>query len=383
MISKKKPLLIIAWASIIFNFHFLFFNPIHAQDSNRIALQVDAGHFFQNNEFFGRHAEGYTLPGFYLQPKMIWHVDPRVTFEVGAHWLHFWGAHNYPAGTTYGIWPLQDDSLSTPIHLLPWIRTDVYFNDFLTLTLGNLHNNICHRLPLPLYNPERQYAADPEAGVQLQACYKHLQADVWIDWREFIWQRSNRQEQFFFGTSLKGNLYFGDHWTLYLPMHFIAQHIGGQGLAEHKPVQTHFNAAAGLGVHYSQSPWNASAECYAIGYTRKGISEVPFNKGRGVYPTLRIGYDNTTLDVGYWQGHGFLPLLGSQLFSNIGETSYETNVFHRCHLLTVGARYEWHQFRYCNISVEGRYYNYLVTENASQYSFGIFLDLHPTLTLLR
>ena len=73
------------------------FNTIMAQDSARLALRVDASQFFQDNEYFGLHAEGYTLPGFYLRPVVEWHVTPLVTLEAGAHWLHFWGARNYPS----------------------------------------------------------------------------------------------------------------------------------------------------------------------------------------------------------------------------------------------------------------------------------------------
>ena len=357
-------------------------NTISAQDTSRITLHVDAVHFFQNNEFFGRHAVGYTLPGFYLRPTMVWRVDPSVTLEAGAHWLHFWGARNYPAGKSYVVWPQQDDSLSTAVHLSPWMRADVHFNDHLTLTMGSLHRDGCHQLPLPFYNPERQYATDPESGIQLQAQYKHIQADVWVDWHEFIWRRSLRQEQFTFGTSLRGNIQPSEDWMLYLPVHLIACHVGGQGLAERQPAQTQFNAAAGLGMLHVWGRWKASAECYAAGYRQHNATNVLFKKGWGFFPIVRLSYDNATLDIGYWHSHRFLPLLGSPLFANISETD-ENAVFHRCRMVTAGARYEWQKFQQCTIALEGRYYNYLIQENASQYSFGIFIDLHPSLTLLR
>ena len=45
-------------------------NPIQAQDTSRLELCVETRQFFQDNEWFGLHATGYTLPGFYLRPKV-------------------------------------------------------------------------------------------------------------------------------------------------------------------------------------------------------------------------------------------------------------------------------------------------------------------------
>ena len=166
-------------------------NPVMAQDSARLALRVDANQFFQDNEFFGLHAEGYTLPGFVLRPVAEWHVAPHVTLEAGAHWLHFWGARNYPSAQSLDVWPRESDT-ATAAHVLPWVRAELEWKRERAawrVVMGNLRP---HKLPLPLYNPERLYAADPEAGVQVMMDTRHFGLDVWADWREYIWQRSSR-----------------------------------------------------------------------------------------------------------------------------------------------------------------------------------------------
>ena len=342
---------------------------------------MDARQFFQDNEYFGLHAEGYTLPGFYLRPHVAWRLSPQVTLEAGAHWLHFWGARNYPSGRSLDVWQRESDT-NTAVHVLPWVRAEIGAPDGRwRVTMGNLRP---HALPLPLYNPERLYAADPEAGVQLQLDYKHFDMDVWVDWREYIWQHSSRQERFTAGMSGEWKVESGE-WKVRVPMHVIGQHVGGQGLAEHKSVQNHFNAAAGLFGEWSIESSRLTAGCYAMGYTQKNAPQIPFKRGWGWYPTLsgewKAGSNEWNIDAGYWHGHGFVPLLGSILFSNVAYVDGIT-YFGMNRMLNVGARYQW-AVAYGHLSVEGRWYYYFEKEKPSQYSVGLFIDMAPRLTLVR
>ena len=352
-------------------------NPIHAQDSSRLELRVETRQFFQDNEWFGLHAEGYTLPGFYLRPMVEWHVSPMVTLEAGVHWLHFWGARNYPSAQSLGVWQRESDT-ATAAHVLPWARAEVgAANGEWRVVMGNLRP---HDLPLPLYNPERLYAADPEAGVQVQLDYRHFDMDLWVDWCEYIWQRSSRQERFTAGLS--GVLDFGDKdWGIKLPLHVIGQHVGGQGLAEHKPVQNRFNGAAGLFVKYK----TIQAGCYAMGFTQKNMPTVPYKRGWGLYPAIsgewRVMSGELAVDGGYWQGHGFVPLLGSALFSNVAYLDGVT-YFGMNRMLNLGAKYRW-RVATGELRVEGRWYYYFEKQKPSQYSVGVFIDLAPKLALVK
>ena len=350
-------------------------NPVTAQDTSRLELCVETRQFFQDNEFFGLHAVGYTLPGFYLRPMVAWHVSPTVTLEAGVHWLHFWGARNYPSGEAMGVWQRESDT-ATAAHVLPWVRAEWKWTGG-RVTMGCLR---AHELPLPLYNPERLYAADPEAGVQLQLDYKHFDMDVWVDWREYIWQHSSRQERFTAGLS--GVLDFGDgDWGIKVPLHVIGQHVGGQGLAEHTRVQNHFNGAIGLlGSHKKMQ-----AGCYVMGYTQKNAPGIPFKRGWGVYPVVSgqwsMARTALTVDAGYWQGHGFVPLLGSVLFSNVAYVDGVT-YFGMNRMANIGASCRW-DMGGGELRVEGRWYYYLEKENPSQYSIGVFIDLAPKITIAK
>ena len=358
------------------------FNTIMAQDSARLALRVDASQFFQDNEYFGLHAEGYTLPGFYLRPVVEWHVTPLVTLEAGAHWLHFWGARNYPSAQSLDVWQRESDT-ATAAHVLPWVRAEMAWKRERAewrVVMGNLRP---HKLPMPLYNPERLYAADPEAGVQMMMDAKHFDLDVWVDWREYIWQRSSRQERFTAGVSSQWATSFGK-WGLLVPLHVIGQHVGGQGLAEHKPVQNHFNGAIGLMGQLRGENFELTGGCYAMGYTQKNAPDIPYKRGWGLYPVVNgkcaLWGGELGMDAGYWHGHGFVPLLGSVLFSNVAYVDGIT-YFRYNRIMSIGANYRW-KIECGELKVEGRWYRYFEKKDPSQYSVGVFIDLAPRLTIV-
>lgn len=358
------------------------FNTIMAQDSARLALRVDASQFFQDNEYFGLHAEGYTLPGFYLRPVVEWHVTPLVTLEAGAHWLHFWGARNYPSAQSLDVWQRESDT-ATAAHVLPWVRAEMAWKRERAewrVVMGNLRP---HKLPMPLYNPERLYAADPEAGVQMMMDAKHFDLDVWVDWREYIWQRSSRQERFTAGVSSQWATSFGK-WGLLVPLHVIGQHVGGQGLAEHKPVQNHFNGAIGLMGQLRGENFELTGGCYAMGYTQKNAPDIPYKRGWGLYPVVNgkcaLWGSELGMDAGYWHGHGFVPLLGSVLFSNVAYVDGIT-YFRYNRIMSIGANYRW-KIECGELKVEGRWYRYFEKKDPSQYSVGVFIDLAPRLTIV-
>ena len=393
-------------ASIIFNFQFSTFNYASAQDTSRITLCIDNLHFFVNNEYAASRVDGYTLPGFVLRPRVAWRVEERVKVEAGVHWLHYWGNHSFPNKTLEG-WNSADSSHS-PLHMLPWLQAKVDLSPWLTAVFGSLDNNDGHHLPLPLYNPERQYAADPEAGVQLMVNRRAVQADLWVDWRNYIWNHSPEQDRFAAGFSVRGRLHLGDNWELYLPLHGVLLHNGGEGVTDTTlPVRSRMNGAAGIGVSATLGNLDIAAEGYLMGYyNNRGENSTPlrdslgymvspgmdFRSGWGFYPVLKAGYKGWHLEASYWQGKRFVPLLGCYHFSNISSNTPDMT-HDRIRVLTVRGGYTYGRLKHCTLSVEGSYYHYfpftgdrtgylkVISPASDLFSVGLFLHLHPRITL--
>lgn len=367
-------------------------SPIYAQDTNHLFLHVDGSAFFIDNEYFGDRVSGYTLPGFVLQPKVEWRLGDDLALKGGFHWLNYWGARDYPATTAYGAYPLYD-SVSRSMHLLPWLQVSVRFTSRLMLNFGSLDAGN-HDLPLPLYNPELALVGDPETGIQLKYAGNWLRGDMWVDWREYIWDRSPLPERFTMGVS--GSLLLDkEFWILYLPMHFVAQHEGGQNMSVSHNINNNFNAAAGVGFKRSltEGYW-FDLSCRALWYHQHGNAAVPFSSGWGFYPELQVVLPHWQVTASYWQGKDFVPLLGSWHFSNLSANTPGLT-FDRTRVVTLRARWTWpsNQEKPYVLNIYGDLYHYLPSTGTyadgttndyghrNQVAFGAVLSFSPTVKL--
>ena len=396
MDTKIKHALSIICVSITFTFHLSPFTSAHAQDTtDHVLLHIGGRTFFIDNEYFGDRISGYTLPGFVLQPKVEWQISNKVTLSGGAHWLYYWGARDYPAVAAYGAYPLYD-SVSNVLHLLPWLQTKIHFSPDLELTLGCLDVD-GHDLPMPLYNFERSTVADPETGFRLKYWGEWLKMDFWCDWREYIWDRSPVPERFTAGASGKLMLN-NENWTLYLPLHFIVQHEGGQNMSVPHNINNNFNGAAGLGLKTSWHNSQLDISCRAMWYHQHGNAAVPFSNGWGVYPEVDFSLPSDWLFMtSYWHSKNFVPLLGSWHYSSLSANT-EGLFFDRTRVITLygGKRWQFSDNRpviRCNLIVYGTLYHYLPSTGTfadgttkdyghrNQFAVGAILSFYPTVKL--
>jgi len=279
------------------------------------------------------------------------------------HWLHYWGARDYPAATAYGAYPVFD-SAGRKVHLLPFLQAEIRLSQAVKLTVGCL-DGTNHMLPAPLYNFERKWVADPEAGFQLTCATRWVDLDVWTDWREFIWDRSPVPERFTAGASARLMLDRLDStgWQLYLPLHFVAQHEGGQNMSVDHTINNNFNGAAGLGLKVSRWKPELDISCRAMWYHQHGNAAIPFGNGWGVYPQLDIVYSpGWFFRVSYWHGKDFVPLMGSWHFSNLSANTAGLT-FDRTRVITLHGARKWDfgdsRRHTCRLTLYAALYHYL------------------------
>ena len=380
---------------------------LSAQDSTRLDLRIDGNLFFINNEYTGSQLDGYTLPGFMLRPHIGWRLDRRVSLHAGASWLHYWGNTGFPQGALSEVMPSASDNRHA-LHLVPWLQAQIDFTPRLRLVLGSLDVNHYHNLPLPLYNPERTFATDPEAGAQLLLDSRHLALDAWVDWREFIWYNSSRQERFNCGLSLTPR-YATDLFRLALPLHAVVQHRGGEGLTDSTMGHhSYYNFAAGIDATCTPGDFDLGVTAYFLAYSRSGAPESEFvynnwgcliapppafKHGYGFWTSLTAAWHSTRLNVDYWTGDKFVPLLGSYLFSNLSSNIADMT-HRRLQLIMLRAQHTW-SFAGCDLQLDAAYIHTFAhaadrlfywpcsLSANNMYSFGIQLILHPTIALVK
>lgn len=370
-----------------------------SDDLHRLSLEVDNLSFFRNAESATFAAKGYTLPGFRLQFRAAYRPAERVTIEAGLHSLWFWGANRYPAFAYNDIAVWRGESSRRPVHLLPFLRARASLSPQVDIILGDIYGGANHRLIEPLYNPELNLSADPEAGLQILYHPRRAQIDVWLNWESFIYKLDTHQEAFTFGLSSRLHLTPPDApLHLYALAQGLAQHRGGEidTISGDQAVQTMLNGALGAGLE-----WNVrrgalrrlALEYSLTGYYQHAGNLWPVKRGHGRYLDLRADLSPAFyLRAAYWQCDDFVSLFGHPYFGVIS-TYLDGAVYRRPRMLRLGAAYTRHFSRDCSLGIDFDAFHRLaspITDPAGRhdfegqrlsYSFGVYLRFHPTFPL--
>lgn len=379
-------------------------------DSSDITFRLTGQAFFVNDESVGStRVNGYTLPGFYLRPHIAWSFEKNVELQLGVHWLHFWGYRPSNDDNEEGLIASMLYSRK-PSMIVPWLRVSYMPTPELTIVIGSLINENGHGLPLPLYNPERLFAIDPESGFQAILHTSWLTLDIWMDWRHFIWNRSAERETFVMGFSAEPHFNIGDT-RLHFPIHGLVQHVGGEGHTDSLESESHYNAALGLGVSRNFGQLKIRTDCMAMIYGRNGSAETEpvyvdngegwwymaspkrnFKHGIGIYPRLTAEWKQLWLETSYWVGEGFVPLLGCYHYSNVSlNTSDMTH--DRIQVAALRFSWTWDMNRISTLRLYGTWHHYfpytadrtgyskVQGDAADMFSMGLQVSFNPTLNL--
>ncbi|MDR2970067.1 MAG: hypothetical protein LBV32_10765 [Tannerellaceae bacterium] len=286
-----------------------------------LLIEIDNLNFFKNNEFAGSFVAGYSLPGLWLQPKAVYYPLSNLKLELGIHALIYHGAYKYPNFAYLDIAHWKGNQFQKGAHLLPYLRAQADLTEHLTLVFGNIYGGANHRLIEPLYNPELNYTADPETGLQLLYDARRFQGDLWLNWQSFIFKTDTHQEAFTVGLSSRFK--FNDPSSAlhaYIPVQGVIQHRGGEiDTIRTGSVQTLMNGAAGLGVVWntSRAVRKIGAEADVAGYYQQAGRIWPFGSGHGFYFKTFADIRDFRVKASYWQCDDFISMFGSPYFGAV------------------------------------------------------------------
>jgi hypothetical protein len=336
-------------------------------DTRTLAVDVHALAFFKDNEYGGDQATGYTLPGFWLQPRLTYQPLDAIRVEAGFHAMVFNGAGKYPCYAYHDIARWKGAQYQSGAHVLPFFRAQAQLRR-LTFVLGDLYGGANHGLVEPLMNPEVNLTQDPEMGFQLLLDLPRYHLDAWINWQSFIFREDNHQEAFTVGFSQRIGLFSSSSnsspgtlrsatsfvpsvatmasssapsLSLYLPIDVLIQHRGGEIDDTDMGAQTIDNAAIGLGLRWNTKgkAFNGlTAEALALGCLQQSGHLWPFDKGLAAGLTLSADFlRQLRLFATTVYGRDFCPLYGAPFFS-----TYSTKTGGRFdHVLTTHVGAEW------------------------------------------
>ena len=307
-------------------------------------ISLDNLSFFRDNEFDGPVQEGYSLPGLWLEPKLVYYPLENIKIEAGAYLLKYWGATKYPSGMWYKDLPSWDtDQYQHGFRALPFFRAQIALSEQVNLVLGDIYGGANHNLIEPLYNPEQNLTADPEAGLQLLYDSRFVKLDAWANWESFIFRDSPHQEAFTFGISARAKINRPESkFHVYVPVQVIMQHRGGEiDTITTSSVQTWANLAGGLGITYNVNYGvlkRINLEMTAAYYSQQAGDRLPLDNGHGFYPKLTVDVHDFRVKAAYWKSKDFISLLGSPFFGAVSTSSPGTT-FDKPSLFYLGAEY--------------------------------------------
>ncbi len=352
-----------------------------------LRIEVDNLDFFRDNEFSSVLCKGYSLPGLWLQPKLVYTPLSRIEIELGCHALVFNGANRYPCYAYHDIGTWKGNQYQHGAHVLPWVRAKAQFRH-LSIVLGDIYGGQNHGFILPLYNPEANLSQDPEMGVQLLWDRRHLHADTWINWQSYIFNMDTHQEAFTVGSNWRVLFNAEDsrmHW--YMPVQLVIQHRGGEQDTTSMGVQTICNMSLGAGVR-----WNAGkkvlthmgAQVNLMAAYQQSGEMWPFDTGTAFHASVDASLlKNIGLQAGVvYAPHHFVSLYGNKLFTtlssidDVSEPGQTTAYVH--------ADYHYPFAKGYAVGVEAEAYQGMLRGSSeTNFSFGICLRVNPSFVLWR
>jgi len=272
-----------------------YFNPI--SPSKFILISSIPG-FIDKSEWI----EGYTLPGFFFQPELVYSPSAKVTFRAGVHLLRYSGARKF-----YQIRPI--------------ISTTLNLSEKTSLTIGSLSGSDSHRMFDPHFDKERLYSAYAEDGFQLTSKNDHLFTDTWLSWENYISKVDTTREIFTFGESFKYSCSpIADFLHVEIPVQLQFKHFGGQISNYPDHVETFFNFATGLRINFDLAQTRSGQAgieyLHFINNVFPARPTASISNGNAEWFRFHYTYKSVYIGVSYWSAHNFYSPNGNPLFAS-------------------------------------------------------------------
>lgn len=260
--------------------------------------------FFLNNEYMGKIVDGYTWPGAWVRPKMVYTFSEKLKVEAGAHLLRYHSRDNYTISR-------------------PWFSAQYKMSDKLSAIFGNLNQNGNHGLLKQMWEPERIMTDAPEEGIQFFYESEYLNIQNWMSWEQFILPGDPFQEHFTFGLSADAIAYSNSNIAVLVPFQLLVYHRGGEIDSSPLGVVTHYNYATGMKLACDINRdffRKIELNSYWLGYNCPDGPE-PFIYKNGHAMSFVLDADtkwgNFSLD--YWNAYQFASPFGKKIYMSASD----------------------------------------------------------------
>jgi hypothetical protein len=288
-----------------------------------LSLRIKNINFFKNNEYFNpikssdfilisslpepvdksKWIEGYTLPGFFIQPELVYQPSGKVTIRAGTHILKYSGTDSFTL-------------------IKPVFSTSLNISEKTILTVGTLSGCDKHLLFDPDFDSERLYTNYSEDGFQLTSSNDHLFTDTWVNWENFIFKGDTTREILSGGESFKfTSSAVAEIVHFIVPVQVQFKHYGGQTSNYLEPVETFYNFATGVRINIDLGKKRLSqAGIEYLQFFNTVVSNTTSSQiknGNASWLRLHYAYKGLYIGAAYWKGHNFYAPEGNAIYASI------------------------------------------------------------------
>ncbi len=288
--------------------------------NNSISFRVENSNFLKNNEYFNDIVQGYTLIGWFVNPKLIYYPAKNAKIEAGVHFLKYSGIDSFT-------------------RVLPTLSFQYKINKSIDVIIGTLYGSTNHNLIEPLFRYEYFFTDNVENGLQFLFNTNRYKGEVWINWQEFIFKGEDKQEIFTAGITNRFFLNKKENKHQFsVPLQILFVHQGGQINETSQKLITHNNDAIGLSYQYNFSGGSfksVGAEQYYLIYKEMSSSnQFNYTLGYGLYTRLFANVSDFSAQASWFYGDHYISLRGHPIFQS--KSGFNNNYYEKQKALLSG-----------------------------------------------
>jgi len=298
---------------------------IDTAKANILEFRIENSNFLKNDEYFNDIVQGYTLIGYFINPKLVYYPSKNTKIEAGVSFLKYSGIESFSK-------------------VLPTFSFHYQASKSTEIVIGTLNGTTNHELIEPIFKYEYFFTDQIENGLQFLFDTKFYKGDIWVNWQQFIFSGDDQQEIFTAGIS---NRFFlnGQNKVhrFSIPLQILFVHQGGQINETAENVTTLNNSALGFNYNYNPAVGfikSVSAESFFVSFKDQSSDhQLPYIQGYGIYSSATVKASYFDLRVAHWYGDFFLSGRGDPIFQ-CASTVYEGYVEPQRALITSRLMFE-------------------------------------------
>jgi hypothetical protein len=335
--------------------YFNTWNEFDSLQTNNLFFRFENANFFRNNEYVSPILDGYTLIGLWGRFLFEYYASDNLRIKLGTHLLKYHGREEIEG-----------------VEAIPYYSLQYKPTKELSVIFGNYNDSRNMDLLEPLYEPEFFYTQKPPAGVMIDYNISRLNLKSWINWETHIFEADPFQEKFLFGLSSDFKVINNDGFELSTPIQFTYYHEGGEIDSSDNLIQTLMNGAAGIQSLVKIGDWSYGLDGYYLGYreaTSNGLQ--PYRAGHGALGRLSLGYKQSIISVGYYNGNQYISPKGRHIYQSHSHRA-PGELYPSRELIEGRFMFNWPIKEYVHLVIEADAFYDLIESDLS-YAWGIQL----------